>query len=170
MPNLVSLPSGRAAYAQDRPSTASFVLGFLVLTVLSVGCGAMLASHLVSDTRNQVLQLERDHRQGAASNLNYVLNARIKTLKPLVTNLSAPKNAWVRLQASLVLNEEAKEDFDIVASHIEEDMLAYMRTLTIAQIEGPLGLQHLREDLNERARMRSKGQVREVVLESLVVQ
>jgi len=170
MSNPVSLPSGRAAYSQDRPSSASFVLGFLLLTGLSAGCGAMLAAHLVSETRSQVLQLERDNRQGAGSKLNYVINARLKTLKPLVTNLSAPNDAWVRLQASLVLSEDAKEDIDIVVSHVEEDMLAYMRTLTIAQIEGPLGLQHLREDLNERARMRSKGQVREVVLESLVVQ
>ena len=38
------------------------------------------------------------------------------------------------------------------------------------QIEGANGFQNLREDLNERARVRSGGRVREVVIQSLVVE
>jgi flagellar protein FliL len=49
-------------------------------------------------------------------------------------------------------------------------MLAYLRTLSLAQIQGPSGLLHLREDLNERVKMRSKGVVQELVLETLIVQ
>ena len=45
-----------------------------------------------------------------------------------------------------------------------------MRTLTLAQIAGASGLQHLREDLNERAAIRSDGRVRELILQTLVVQ
>ena len=48
--------------------------------------------------------------------------------------------------------------------------LAYLRTLSMAQIEGASGLQHLREDLNERVAIRTKGAVRELIVESLVVQ
>ncbi len=40
----------------------------------------------------------------------------------------------------------------------------------MAQVEGASGLQHLREDLNERAVLRSKGAIRELIVESLVVQ
>ena len=117
-----------------------------------------------------MLQIERESRSGPADDVSYTAHARLRSLKPLVTNLAAPQEAWIRLQASLVLAEENLEDVDVMSSHIEEDMLAYLRTLTIAQIEGAVGLQHLREDLNERVRMRSKGAVREVILESLVIQ
>ncbi len=39
--------------------------------------------------------------------------------------------------------------------------MAYLRTIPLSQLEGPSGLIHLREDLNERARMRSEGHVEE---------
>jgi flagellar FliL protein len=45
-----------------------------------------------------------------------------------------------------------------------------MRTLSEAQIGGASGLQHLREDLNERAAIRSGGLVRELIIQTLVVQ
>ena len=38
------------------------------------------------------------------------------------------------------------------------------------QLEGVRGLQYLREDLNERAILRSDGKVRELIVEGLVVQ
>ncbi|MEH0071235.1 flagellar basal body-associated FliL family protein [Pannonibacter sp. Pt2-lr] len=87
-----------------------------------------------------------------------------------MTNLAAPREAWVRLQASVVIDQEGIDDVIVLLGYIEEDVLAYMRTVTLAQIEGAAGLQHLREDLNERARARSGGKVRELILESLVVQ
>lgn len=170
MPNLFSRKSDRGTYKEERSSPAAFVFGVVLLTGFAIGCGAFLASQSVSETRSQVLRLERRSQSGPASNLTYSTHARLRNLKPMVTNLSSPKEAWIRLQASLVLSAEPMEDVDILASHIEEDMLAYLRTLTVAQIEGAVGLQHLREDLNERVRMRSKGDVREIILESLVIQ
>ena len=56
------------------------------------------------------------------------------------------------------------------AELISEDILAYLRTVTLSQIEGPSGMQHLREDLVERARIRSEGRVKELVIQTLVVQ
>ncbi len=42
--------------------------------------------------------------------------------------------------------------------------------MTLKQLEGPIGLQAIREDLNERAAIRSEGKVRELVIRTLVVQ
>ena len=53
---------------------------------------------------------------------------------------------------------------------IGDDILAYLRTVTLKQLEGPVGLQSIREDLNERAATRSDGKVREFVIRTLVVQ
>ena len=44
------------------------------------------------------------------------------------------------------------------AGEIAGDILAFMRTQTLAQIQGVAGLQHLRQDLNERVATRSRGQ------------
>ena len=58
----------------------------------------------------------------------------------------------------------------MLAAQIAEDILAYMKTVTVAQIGGASGLQHLREDLNERASIRSDGHVREFIIQTVVVQ
>ena len=42
--------------------------------------------------------------------------------------------------------------------------------MTLTQIEGASGFQHLREDLNERARIRSGGKVRDLVIQALIVE
>jgi hypothetical protein len=42
----------------------------------------------------------------------------------------------------------------VLRKRIEDDFLSLLRTLTLAHLEGGLGLQHLREDLNERAKVR----------------
>jgi flagellar protein FliL len=42
--------------------------------------------------------------------------------------------------------------------------------VTLAEIGGASGLQHLREDLTERAVIRSQGHVHELILQTLVVQ
>ena len=46
-----------------------------------------------------------------------------------------------------------------LAAAIAEDIVAYLRTVPLAQLEGPSGFLHLREDLNDRARIRSGGKV-----------
>jgi flagellar FliL protein len=57
-----------------------------------------------------------------------------------------------------------------MAAAIAEDVVAYLRTVPITQLEGPSGLLHLREDLNDRARIRSGGKVKELVIQSLVLE
>ncbi len=57
-----------------------------------------------------------------------------------------------------------------MAGEITGDVLAFLRTLTLSQIEGASGLRQLREDLNERVAIRSSGRVRELIIQTLVVQ
>ena len=97
-------------------------------------------------------------------------DANLRDLPPIIANLADPPDAWVRIQATLVFDGALTQKPDVVAAEIAEDILAFMRTLTLAQIAGASGLQHLREDLNERAAIRSNGRVRELILQTLVVQ
>ncbi len=151
-------------------SRGSFWLSFFVLTLISAATGALLATQLVQFTRDQIARETQTLPASQGPVPLYVENARLRQLEPLVTNLAAPRDAWVRVQASVILSDQPVDDIGILTGHIEEDILAYLRTVTISHLEGPVGLQHLREDLNERAIARSRGAVREVILESLVIQ
>src|SRR5271157_190473 len=91
-------------------------------------------------------------------------------LPPIVTNLGAPQDTWIRLEGSIVFDPKALPHPEAVAGRLGEDILAYLRTVSLKQLEGPVGLANIRQDLAERATTRSGGKVQEFVIRTLVVQ
>ena len=94
----------------------------------------------------------------------------IVDLQPIVTNLGAPQDTWVRLEGSIIFDPKTLPHPEAVAGQIGDDVLAYLRTVTLHQLEGPIGLENIRQDLNERAATRSGGKVQAFVIRTLVVQ
>jgi len=76
----------------------------------------------------------------------------------------------MKVEVAIVFKPGALVNPDVTAAELREDIMAYMRTLSLSQLEGPSALQHLREDLNERASARSDGKISELILGTLVVQ
>ena len=90
---------------------------------------------------------------------------------PAITaNLAQPKTTWIRLEASLVVKQDLGPEADVLASKMAEDIVGFLRTVTMEQIAGPSGFQHLREDLNDRVRVRSEGKVSELIIQSLILE
>ena len=58
--------------------------------------------------------------------------------------------SWVRLQTAIVYDKADDAADRRAGGQIVDDTLAFMKTLTLTQLQGASGLQHLREDLNER--------------------
>ena len=48
--------------------------------------------------------------------------------------------------------------------------MAYLRTVSLQQIEGPRGFQHLREDLKERVTIRSDGRVSNLLFRTFLIE
>jgi flagellar protein FliL len=94
----------------------------------------------------------------------------IVDLPPIVTNLGSPQDTWIRLEGSIVFDPKTLPHPEAVAAQIGDDVLAYLRTVSLRQLEGPIGLENIRQDLNERAATRSGGKVRAFVIRTLVVQ
>lgn len=94
----------------------------------------------------------------------------IYDLPAIVTNLGSPQETWIRLEGSIIFDPKTLPHPEAAAGEIGEDILAYLRTVTLKQLEGPIGLQNIRQDLKERSATRADGKVREFVLRTLVVQ
>ena len=94
----------------------------------------------------------------------------VKPLDAVITNLASPSDTWIRLETAIVFKTKDIENPDVAAAELRQDMLAYLRTISMGQLEGPSALQHLREDLNERAQLRTKGRVSELIIEALIIQ
>ena len=92
------------------------------------------------------------------------------TLYPLdavTTNLSYPSDNWIRIEVSLEFTGAVDED---LARDIHQDMMSYLRTVSLQQIEGPRGFQYLREDLRERVRLRSEGRINDLLFRTFVIE
>jgi flagellar FliL protein len=139
----------------------------LVLSLVASGVGGFLGLQLVSQIKESAA---KETKPDPPPPSKYEGGTGLVNLPPIVTNLSQPSDAWVRLQAAIVFDTKAVPMPDVLAAQISEDFLGFLKTLTVAQIGGASGLQHLREDLSERATIRSEGRVRELIIQTLVVQ
>jgi flagellar protein FliL len=137
------------------------IMGGISVLAIVIGGVAGLSMSSVARRNAQAAILAA---QPAYSNLSLV------DLPPVITNLADPTTAWVRLQAAVVVDKQVTTKPDVLGAEIADDMLGFMKTLSLSQIGGASGLQHLREDLSERAFIRSQGHVRELIIQTLVVQ
>ena len=86
-------------------------------------------------------------------------------LAPITTNLAAPADIWIRLEASVVLDAPQPPDAD--RGH-PPGPARLLRTVKLHQIEGASGFQHLKADLEERAAIRSDGHAKQVLIRTLL--
>jgi flagellar FliL protein len=93
----------------------------------------------------------------------------VKTLPTIVVNLREPANAVVRLDAVVVIEPDTLEAAAIAAK-IGDDLVAYVKTVSASELEGPTGFQYFREDLRKRALQVGGAKVKELYVQSFVVQ
>lgn len=88
-------------------------------------------------------------------------------LDPIVTNLGYPTDKWIRLE--LALQFTGPGDVPLTQD-LHQEMLTYLRTVSLQQLQGPRGFQYLRDDLREIVDLRSKGRVSKVLFRTFVIE
>lgn len=91
------------------------------------------------------------------------------TLAPIFANLAEPSDVWMRLEAALII-KAGTEERDVLIAKLSQDLMQFLRTVKLAQLEDASGLQFLRDDLNDIVRSRSDGQVTELLVQGLIVE
>lgn len=185
-------PPARSTVDQ-KSSSGQTVLALVVATLFGVGGGSFLGMTLVMEPPGGAGApvVETSHESGASPNAGGEKadkahgghgagegagketpppKMKLKELPPIVTNLAAPETGWVRLQAAIVYDVQAVPQPEILISEVTADIVTFLRTTTLASIEGADGLRRLHEDLTERASIRSEGRIHEFIIQALVVQ
>jgi len=96
-----------------------------------------------------------------------VAGPTVVQMAPITTNLASPSEIWIRLEASLLYDVPQPPE---MTEQIQQDLLAFVRTLKMHQIEGASGYQHLKADLEERAALRSGGHVKQVLVRTMLLE
>lgn len=139
----------------------------LVAGALGAGLGMWTAGNIEKAiAERQAAQPLEDHKVS----IKYSGDMVIHPVKPVIANLASPADTWVRLETAIIFQNGAIDNPEVTAAEVGQDILAYIRTAKLAQLEGPSALQHLREDLNERVRLRTDSHVSELLIQTLVVQ
>ena len=141
----------------------------LFVTLVAGGAGAALAAFTPQPAPENPTGAILSHT-GDATVACGSGSTNIVDIPPIVTNIGAPADTWVRLEASIVFDGKSLAHPEIVAAEIAADELAYLRTVSVSQLQGPVGLENIRQDLTDRAVTRSGGKVTELLLKTLVLQ
>jgi flagellar protein FliL len=161
-----------------KPSMMSVIIPVLLLTLIAAGGGFAVATLLAPGpalapnavAAGQAQEPATEPAYGAGSDGPSENLGIIRQLAPIITNLASPKDVWMRIEVSIVIKPEAKAEQDLIAVKSSDQIMALLRTIDLAQIEGPSGYLHLREDINDLVRENSDQRVAQVLINSMVVE
>ena len=161
------------AVAPKPASPLVLIAAMLILTALGIGFGGLMGLHLLGKMEaatSSKAEARPGQSSGQAPKGRYPASANLRSLPPIVTNLASPGQTWIRLEASLVVDGDQTAEANVLVAQIAEDIIAFLRTVTLVQIQGASGFQHLREDLSDRVRVRSGGKIRDLVIQSMIIE
>ena len=157
---------------KKKSGTVMTIIGIAVLTLVGAGggwaVGNMVAPNIRSATEAEQAK-EAEAKKKAEGGLPKIANEanNIVLLDPVTSNLAYPSENWIRLEVALMFNGPPDVK---VAEDIHQDILAYVRTISLQQIEGPRGFQYLKDDIQERVDLRSQGRVSKVMFRTFVIE
>lgn len=175
-------------------SGKGFVVALVVLTLLGGGAGALFGMqmnagapaaeteaahggekaadpHAKGEAKSAPKhgQYGKGEGRGAKSVSTDASGATLVALDPIFANLAEPENVWMRLEAALIIKAEVQER-DVLVAKVSQDVMQFLRTVKLAQLEDASGLQFLRDDLNDIVRSRSEGKITELLVKGLIVE
>lgn len=110
---------------------------------------------------------EGEHGAPAAEGEKGPAGPSLIALDPIVTNLGYPNDKWIRLELALQFNGPGDVP---LSQELHQELMSYLRTVSLQQIQGPRGFQYLRDDLREIVDVRSKGRVSKVLFRTFVIE
>jgi flagellar FliL protein len=160
-----------AVPAPKKEGVVALLIPLAVVTALAIGGGFGLGKMTSAGIAAAIAAREAAKPpEDRPLSIKYSGDTVLKPIDAVVTNLAQPTDVWIRLETAMVFKNGALPNPEVTAAEIRQDIVAYARTVTLAQLEGPSALQHLRDDLNERASLRTNGEVSELLIQTLVVQ
>jgi flagellar protein FliL len=171
MAKVEAMDSGKGG---KKPSLLSAVLPIVLISLIAGGGGFAFGS-LTGLTKPQAPPSQPEHAaapdgEEPVAETKPDAGAIVRQLTPIVTNLMAPKEAWIRLEAAIVLKPEAASEQDLIAVESSDKIMGFLRSVSLAQIEGPSGLLRLRDDLHDLLAGDAHSHVSSVLITSMVVE
>ncbi|WP_457582294.1 flagellar basal body-associated FliL family protein [Ensifer canadensis] len=153
------------------PSKVMTIAIVAVLTLVAGGGGWLVGGMLAPPPPKEQVEATKDTAPNATGEEGVPKIATeangVVQLDPITTNLAYPSENWIRLEVALQFDGVPDP---AMAEQIHQDIAAYLKTVSLQQIQGPRGFQYLRDDIQERVDLRSDGRVTNVMFRTFVIQ
>lgn len=153
-----------------KPSRGGFIAALVAVTILGGRAGAGFAVLQVDRVAAVAAERATQSPEPRKNALVWDAETGVARLEPVIANLAAPSGMFVRLDTAMVYDRGAVGDVERMKATLSQDILAYLRTVTLQELTGASAFNHLRDDLNDRVRLASGGAVSELVIETMVLQ
>ncbi len=170
---MAAAPKDAAAAAAPAPKSGPSLvvqLGALVVMTLAAAgmgwvSGGFMSPGKSGSEAGSAAAGSHDAKGGGGHGDGPAKSDTVIPLAPITTSIASPSDVWVRMEVSIALDEPQGEE---LPSIIQQDLLAYIRTIKMHEIEGASGFRHLKQSLEERAAIRSDGHVKQVLIRTLL--
>ncbi len=95
------------------------------------------------------------------------MSGHIVELQPITANIATPGDVWLRLELAVLFSEMPEVE---MPEKIHQDIVAFVQTLKLYQMEGASGIRHLRQDMNELAKIRSDGKAKSILIRAMLLE
>lgn len=176
-----------AAQPKDSRNVMMTVVIVLLLTLIGAGVGIAVGALLeegretdaparaagaeqAPDSPEGNESEEQAASAGTAADEHKTEELKVMTIPPVLTTLADPKGKWIRLEGSILISAESETQPELLAEEAGQQILTYLRSVRLSQLDSASGILGLRDDLDETVMTLSKGQVRGVLIHGLVVE
>lgn len=154
------------------PSTADLVKSMLVAALLGIGVGGAFGYFAIPvGTAPAPVEDAKPVSVSPQAPLSgrFPSDALEIAIPSIIVDLSGEPKARVRLDVSIVAVHGTSES-SLLKNEVREDIIAYLKGLTVADIQGVRGLQNLREQLEDRAEIRGRGAILGLLIGGFVIE
>jgi flagellar FliL protein len=145
------------------------VLPVLVVVLIALASGAGYS--LMLDQSGRQRTTEPQAATARAKGLPELSKETVVPIQPLLVSSDGQKRHWIRLEGAIAFRQApSKDEQPLLIKIIAEDMLSYLRTTPITQLESAAGFEFARDELSEIARVRSNGRASKFILKAMVIE
>lgn len=144
-----------------------------ILTIIAGGSGAGFAAIWLKMEPTQSIgvlkPVEPQHEAVLSAPSRFPSDAIEVALDPIITSFGPDEKSKVRLEISMISSKAAASSA-VLKKELVEDIIAFVKGSSMEDISGARGFQNLREDLDDRARIRGRGNIFGLLIGGFVVE
>jgi flagellar FliL protein len=147
-----------------------FVKSAIIAIVLGAGGGGAFGYFALPDRTASNSAPKTETQAAPAPATGRFPNDAVELPVPsVITDLDTNPKVRARLDVSIIVAHGTPETTTLLGE-VREDVIAYLKGLTLSDIEGVRGFQNLREQLDDRARIRGRGAILGLLIGGLVLE